>query len=42
MTERAAPAYAAAKAFGEPSPLPPDAVETEQALFRMPREAGGR
>ena len=42
MTERAAHIYAAAKAFGEPSPLPPDAVETEQELFRMRREAGGR
>ena len=42
MTERAAHIYAAAKAFGEPSPLPPDAVETEKALFRMRREAGGR
>lgn len=42
MTERAAHIYAAAKAFGEPSPLPPDAVETETALFRMRREAGGR
>ncbi len=42
MTERAAHIYAAAKSFGAPAPLPPDAVETEKALFRMRREAGGR
>ena len=42
MAERVAHIYAAAKSFGAPAPLPPDAVETETALFRMRREAGGR
>ena len=42
MAERAAHIYTAAKSFGAPAPLPPDAVETEKALFRMRREAGGR
>lgn len=42
LTERIAQIYVAAKSFGAPSPLPPDAVETETALFRMRREASGR
>lgn len=42
LTERIAQIYVAAKSFGSPAPLPPDAVETETALFRMRREASGR